>query len=323
MDVTRSLRQVAALLGALAVGAALVPAISEYRVPTKGAFPHDPAVDQAGRVYFTEMEANKIGRFDPASAAFSEFRVPTHDSGPHGIMVGPHGIVTFTEIRGNKIGRFDPEREAFHEFPTGEALEPHTPVLTPDGSVFFTAPGSDAIGRLDPASGAVATFAVPTPNAVPYGIKLGPDRALYFTEFGSNKIGRFDLETHQMREFTTPTAASSPRRLWFRGDDLYFTEFGAGRLGRLNVRDHEIKEWLSPGGAGSMPYGIALDRSGQVWYEETASGMMVHFDPARQRFTTLALASRSAVIRNMDLAPDGRIWMALSGVDRIGVLSPQ
>jgi virginiamycin B lyase len=322
MDVTRSLRHVVVLLGALAIGAAMMPAISEYSVPTRGAFPHDPAVDRAGRVYFTEMEADKIGRFDPASAAFSEFKVPTHDSGPHGIVVGPDGMVTFTEIHGNKIGRFDPEREAFHEFPTGEALQPHTPVLMPDGIVFFTAPGADAIGRLDPASGAVATFAVPTPNAVPYGIKLGPDRALYFTEFGSNKIGRFDLITYQIKEFITPTVESAPRRLWFRGDDLYFTEFGAGRLGRLNVRDHGIREWLSPGGAGSMPYGIAVDRSGQVWYEETASGMIVRFDSARERFTTTPLASRSAVIRNMDLAPDGRIWMALSGVDRIGVLAP-
>ena len=322
ITVTTTWRLAAAILGALALAAVAGATIAEYKVPTAGAFPHDPAVDGAGRVYFTEMMADKIGRFDPASATFAEFKVPTAGCGPHGIVVGSDGIVTFTEIHANKIARFDPAREAFHEYPTGNAAEPHTPVLTSDREVYFTAPGSDAIARLDIASGAVATYAVPTPDAVPYGIKLGPDRALYFTEFGSNKIGRFDLASHLIKEFATPTAESAPRRLWFSKNALYFTEFAAGRLGRLDLSDNTIKEWLSPGGAGSLPYGIVVDRNGQVWYEESASGTIVRFDPLHQKFAgTIPLLSRGAVVRNMDIAPDGRIWMALSGVDRIGVLS--
>ncbi len=303
--------------GALAAAA---PTVVEYEVPTRGAFPHDPATDGSGRVYFTEMTSDKLGRFDPSTGSFAEFKVPTANAGPHGIVVQPDGIVVFTEVCANKIGRFDPARETFHEYPTGEATSPHTLALTPDGAVFFTAPGADAIGRLDPAAGSVATFGVPTPNAVPYGIKLGPDHALYFTEFGSNKIGRFDPASDRMQEFATPTASSAPRRLWFTGSALYFTEYAAGQLGRLDIRDRSIREWRSPGGAGSRPYGIAIDRKGIVWYEEVATGTMIRFDPASETFSGLALLSPGAVVRNMDLAPDGRIWMALSGVDRIGVL---
>jgi virginiamycin B lyase len=314
----------AIMIGVIALAAAAGPMIVEYAVPAAGAFPHDTAVDGAGRVYFTEMNADKLGRFDPESGTFSEFKVPSANSEPHGIVVGPDGIVSFTEISADKIGRFDPAQATFHEYPTGNAQGPHTPVVTPDRQIYFTAPGSDAIGRLDSASGAVATYAVPTVDAVPYGIKSGPDGALYFTEFGSNKIGRFDLQTHLIKEFVTPTAGSAPRRLWFWKEYAYFTEFGAGKLGRLDIGNGVIKEWPSPGGSASMPYGIVVDKSGQVWYEESGTGAIIHFDPAREVFVSipLPLASRGAMVRNMDLAPDGRIWIALSGVDRIGVLRP-
>jgi len=303
-------------------GAGAPPAsVREFPVPTSNGFPHDPAVDRAGRVYFTEINANKIGRLNPASGRCDEFAVPSADSGPHGIVVGDDGWVTFTENRAGKIGRFDPGREQFHEYAVAGADDPHTPVLAPDGAIFFTAQRADVLGRLEPSSGAVTIFAVPTPGAMPYGIRLGPDGALYFCEFGSNKIGRFDRASHRFEEFTTPTAASAPRRLWFDRSDLYFTEYAAGRLARLRLGDRGFKEWLSPGGAGSKPYGIAIDGHGAVWYEESARGVLVRFDPQAERFTaTLAIPTPGAVVRNMDVAPDGRVWMALSGVDRLGVI---
>jgi virginiamycin B lyase len=315
---------ITAALGALAIAAVAGTAITEYGAP--GDAPYDVAVDGAGRVYFTEPAAARIGRFDPASRTLVEFRVPTAGSGPHGIVVAPDGTVIFAETTANKIGWFDPARSAFHEYPTGNALAPLTPALAGEGEVYFTAPGSDAIGRLDLASGAVATFAVPTPNAAPYGIKLGPDRALYFTEPGADKIGRFDLESHLIGEFATPAAASAPHRLWIWNDYVYFTEFGAGMLGRFDTRSHTFREWPSPGGRASRPDGIAIDRNGQVWYAESAgvSGIsIIHFDPARETFAaTIPIRARGATVGDMALAPGGSIWMALGAADRIAVLSP-
>jgi virginiamycin B lyase len=318
------IRTIAAALGVLAIAAATTPTITEYGTPTSA--PSEVSVDGAGRVYFTEMDAAKIGRFDPVSQTLDEFRVPAAGSGPDGIVVGPDGTVVFTETTANKIGCFYPARSAFHEYPTGNALAPHTPVLAGNGEVYFTAPGSDAIGRLDFASGAVATFAVPTPNSAPCGIRLGPDHALYFTEPGVNKIGRFDLESHLIKEFATPAAESAPRGLWIWNDYVYFTEFGAGMLGRFDIRSHTFREWPSPGGRASGPDAIAIDRNGQVWYAESAgaSGVsIIHFDPMRDTFApAIPIGSRGATVGDMDLAPDGRIWMALGGIDRLAVLSP-
>ncbi len=312
------IRTVAAALGALAIAAAARTAITEYGVP--GGAPYDIAVDREGRVYFTEMDAAKIGRFDPNSQRFTEFKVPAASSGPHGIVIDADGTVVFTELKANKIGCLDPARSIFHEYPTGNALAPDTPALAGDGAVYFTAQGADAIARLDRASGTVATFVAPTPNSAPSGIKLGPDHALYFTEPRSGKIRRFDLRSHLIREFATPTAHSAPRRLWIWNDYAYFTEFGAGRLGRFDIRNRTFREWPSPGGRECGPDAIAIDRAGRVWYNESARGTIVQFDPKLERFA-ITMPLDGAVAGGMDLAPDGRIWMALRS-GRLAVLSP-
>src|SRR5208282_6636545 len=95
-----TIRTIAAALGALAIAAAATAAITEYGAP--GDAPYDAAVDGAGRVYFTEMTAARIGRFYPRSQTLAEFRVPTAGSGPHGIVVAPDGTVVFTETTANK-----------------------------------------------------------------------------------------------------------------------------------------------------------------------------------------------------------------------------
>ncbi len=306
----------------IAFAAAAAEPIVEYQIPTRMGFPHDPAVARDGIVYFTEMAADKIGRFDPATSEFKEYRVPTRNAGPHGLVVDDAGRVVFTEIRSSKIGRLDPNTGTIHEFSVTGADGPHTPLLAPDGKLYFTASAADAIAELDLASGALTVVAVPTPYAVPYGIKLGPDGAIYFTEFGASKIGQMEPGTRAITEFTTPTPDSAPRRLWFSGTDLFFTEFSAGHLGRLRPATGAVKEWMLPDGAESRPYGIAVDAAGEVWIAESGNGAMVRFDPKSEQFTArLMLPSSNAVVRNMDVAPDGRIWMALSGMDRIGVIT--
>ena len=130
-------------------GAGAPPAsVREFPIPTTHGFPHDPAVDRAGRVYFTEINANKIGRLDPVSGRCDEFAVPSADSGPHGIVVGGDGWVTFTENRAGKIGRFDPQAESFTTtlaIPTPGAVVRNMDVA-PDGRVWMALSGVDRLG---------------------------------------------------------------------------------------------------------------------------------------------------------------------------------
>src|SRR5947209_12308 len=78
--------------------------ITEYPVPTTNAVPSVITAGPDGNLWFTEVQASKIGTINPATHAISEFPVPTANSQPAGIATGPDGNVWFTEAAASKIG---------------------------------------------------------------------------------------------------------------------------------------------------------------------------------------------------------------------------
>src|SRR5262245_6878971 len=69
-----------------------VPAVSamEFPIPTPASGPTNIVTGPDGNLWFTEFNADKIGRITP-SGAITEFTVPGAGSGPAGITSGPDG----------------------------------------------------------------------------------------------------------------------------------------------------------------------------------------------------------------------------------------
>ena len=80
-----------------------------------------------------------------------------------------------------------------------------------------------------------------------------------------------------------------------------------------------MKEWPSPSGRESCPYGILADGD-VLWYSESGveSNTLVRFDPRASKFQTWAIPCGGGVVRNMMLAPDGELALAMSGVNGVG-----
>jgi virginiamycin B lyase len=270
----------------------------EYSIATPASTPAGIVADGSGKVWFTELDGNKIGRID-SNGQVTEFAVPTSGSGPLEIVEGPGGF-WFTESRGNRIGRITP---------AGVIIEYTTPTAGsgPRGiseDLWFTEFGANKIGRLAPDVGVIAEYAIPTPDSGPSGIVLGPDQNHWFTEFLGNKIGRI-TPNGSIREFSIPTPNSGPLGISVSTGALWFTESNANKIGRItpdgaivefdlptpNARPTEIRgEWFTEMLAnqighisydgniteyriptpGSMPRGISEDFRG-IWFTETAS----------------------------------------------------
>jgi len=117
-----------------------------------------------------------------------------------------------------------------------------------------------------------------------------------------------------------------PRRLAIAADDtVYFTDFKSGHLGTLNTTTRAVKLYASPGGRESNPYGITITPDGMVWYSESGvkPNTIVQFDPKTQKFARANIPSGGGVVRNMAATSDGRVYIACSGVDKVGVVSPK
>lgn len=298
--------------------------IREWEVPTSGSFPHDPAVGPDGALWYTGMTSDSLGRLDPVSLQFREYRLRTLGSGPHGLAADKNGNIWFTANYKGYIGRLDPGTGDVVEFPLPDpaAHDPHSLVFDAKGTLWFTVQTGGFVGSLDPATGLIRLKHPPTPHSLPYGITINSKGIPFFCEFGTNKLASISPDSMQITEYELPKGAR-PRRLAITGDNMvYYTDYQRGRLGRLDPKTKKIKEWASPSGADARPYGMATTSDGTVWYSESGvqPNTIVRFDPNTERFESWPIPSGGGVVRNMVATPGDDLYIACSGVNRIGIV---
>jgi virginiamycin B lyase len=295
--------------------------IKEWVVPTPGSRPHDPSVAPDGAAWYSGQMANVLGRFDPKTEQFKEYHLKTPGSGPHGLVPDADGNIWFTANFKSYIGKLNPKTGDVTEYPMPDpkARDPHTLMFAPNGNIYFTAQSANMVGRLNPKTGEVKLATVPTPKANPYGMVVNSKGVPFFVEFGSNKVASIDPDTLEIHEYTLPHEDSRPRRVTITPDDaIWYSDYSRGYLGRLDPKTGQVSEWASPGGPKSQPYGITAVGN-IIWYSEARvkPNTLVRFDPATQKFQTWAIPSGGGVVRNMVHTPDGNLWLACSGVNRI------
>ena len=105
-------------------------------------------------------------------------------------------------------------------------------------------------------------------------------------------------------------------------DMIYYTDHERGYLGKLDPASRKVEEWPSPGGSKSRPYGIAATPDGIVWYSESGvePNTIVRFDPRNRAFETWPVPSGGGVIRHIVATPNGKLYIACSGVNKIGIV---
>jgi virginiamycin B lyase len=188
--------------------------------------------------------------------------------------------------------------------------------------LWFTVQQGNFVGRLDPATGKIVLKRLPTADSRPYGIAVDSRGFPFFCEFGANRIGRIDPATMTITEYRLPQGAR-PRRIAVTPDDMvWYTDYRRGYLGRLDPRSGKAEEWPAPGGRKAAPYGMTATRDGAVWFSESGvtPNSIARFDPQTKKFTTWPVPSGGGVIRNMAATPQGDIYIACSGVNKVGVV---
>jgi virginiamycin B lyase len=298
--------------------------IQEWDVPTLNSRPHDPAVAPDGSLWYTGMTSNTLGRVFPKAGEIKEFALKTPGSGPHGLAADKEGNIWFTANQKGYIGKLDPRTGIVTEYPVPDpaARDPHTPVFDQEGILWFTVQEGNFVGRLVPQNGRITLKKVPTPNSRPYGIAVNSKGIPFFCEFGTNKLASINPSTMEITEYLLPEGAR-PRRLAITSSDMiYYSDFARGHLGWMDPYRREIKEWPSPGGAGARPYGIAITPDGAVWYSESGvnPNTIVRFDPGTKAFATWPIPSGGGVVRHIVATLEGDLYIACSGVNKIGTV---
>src|SRR5437870_12091160 len=109
--------RIATMLCSVAVGLTASPSIVEYAIPTPNSAPHCLVAAPDGLIWFAEIGANKLGRFDPRTERFTELAVPTADGRPDGSAWAYDARLYVSYQRSKMIAAFDPKPGRLTEFP--------------------------------------------------------------------------------------------------------------------------------------------------------------------------------------------------------------
>jgi streptogramin lyase len=321
-------------------GRYLPSSFTTFALPTPNSAPTGIVAGPDGNLWFTEANANQIGRITPGGAV-TEFAVPTAGSGPTGIAVGPDGNLWFTEINALQIGRITPAGVVTEfRLPTS-GFRPVSITSGPGGALWFTEvnvhnPGTDQptsqppvfepthhaifggqIGRIS-TSGTVTEFALPTgadPNGTPRGITAGPDGNLWFTERDASDrpaIGRL-TPGGAYTQFAAPFSLFNQSGSITVGPDgaLWFTEPEyPAYIGRITTSGSVTEPALVIDTSG--PRDIAVGGDGNLWitqYDQMFgnSASLTRLTPAGVA-TRFPLANSTAGPFGMTADHNGNLW---------------
>ena len=265
---------------AFACGTACAQVVTEFTFGISAdASPTRITAGPDGNLWFTEANADRIGRITTLGVVTEFSAGITIGAQPHGITTGPDGNLWFVEFGIDRIGRIDPATGNVTEFSAGI-----TPGATPgsittgaDGNLWFTEVAGGRIGRITPL-GVVTEFSAGiTAGAQPRGIAAGPDGNLWFAEWGIDRIGRINPTTGVITEFSAGiTAGAAPRGITAGPDgNLWFTEQFGDRIGRITplgvVTEFGANAGISPG---SNPFHITAGLDGNLWFAENGDNQI-------------------------------------------------
>lgn len=319
-----------------------------YEIPWEGAFPSDVAVDDAGRLWFTDRLTHALGVFDPVTERFDRYPTPTSRSAPYGLVRAPDGTVWFGESNGGYLGRIDPATGVIEEVEI-PGLERTGPMLLAwaGGAVWFTSRESAGVyGRYDPTSGDTRVWRAPADSRV-YGIAATPAGAVWVGRYDGSQLHRVDrgpdavatLDLSEPYLSTLPAArleSLSPevrerwadrrvgiamRRIAAAPDGrIWVSAYGRGRVTGVDPATGETRH-IRTLAQRSRPYGITVDALGRVWFSEQGNDLLVVYDPRTDRRSALPLPVPGGTVRNIAVDLErGRVWLPLSDVGVIAVL---
>ncbi len=294
-----------------------------------------PAVDQAGNIWFGEMFDNALARLNPHTNAVSIW-IPPH--GRNNIMevaIDHQGAVWFTEQAANYIGRFDPSTQRFTTYPLGQvdgnSSAPQDLKFDDKGNLWFTEVNGARIGRLNPSSGTIDTWPVPSPASgtpsLPFCLAVTDSGQIWFGYLSGGAIGEIDPATGAVHVYHLASSQTQVYAMNVGGaGTIWFSELQGGNLGEIDTGTSHISEIPVPrvsSGPATGMYDVQIGANGTVWLAIAGDNSLVSYTPSEKAFTFYQLATPGSVPFGLAFDGTGRLWFTASGTPNyIGVVQP-
>jgi streptogramin lyase len=304
----------------LATPATAAPTVTEFPIPTNASQPQDIVLGPDGKLWFTELATNKIGRITPDDPPLIEdFAVPANFVEPLNITVGPDGKIWFSgKFNGaGGVGRMTPTNPADAQgFGGFGVITPRGIAAGPDDKIWL-GDNAGSVVRIDPASGmeeAVSDIALGgafgTRNLTP-----GPDGNVWVTSFGAGEVAKVT------RTGTVTRYPVTGNSLWdiVTGPDtkLWYTVPDGNRVGKI-ATDGTFTDF--PVSAGGDQFGITVGPDGALWFAQAVANSIGRITTGGQ-FSEVKGLTAAARPEYISQGPNNTLWFTEKDGNRIGRIS--
>jgi virginiamycin B lyase len=216
-----------------------------------------------------------------------------------------YGIVPGTKLLSGKISEW--------AVPTPKFAR--DPAPGPDGNIYITVLQGDRIARFDTRKRTFSEWDLPA-GSHPHGLLVDRQGTVWYTGSGNGTIGELDPATGKVKQHKLPSGGT-PHTLVIGDDGVIWFTNQSGSLGRLDRKSGKIAEYRMSGG----PYGLALDRQGNVWVCRMDADRLGKLNPRTGEISELFMGAGSRP-RRAATAPDGTLWVTLYGTGRLAHVDP-
>jgi virginiamycin B lyase len=178
----------------------------------------------------------------------------------------------------------------------------------------------------------IEEYAIPTAACQPESIDEDSSGLVWFNEVGTSMIAAFNRTATSFVEYATSDFITIPsyysRSLRVDSNDsIWFLAFDPNKIIRYDSSSGVSTEFAVPS-AESGPFGIAVDREGNVWFTEVFGNKVGRIFPDGN-VTEYDVPTPFAGPSGICASPDGSVWftedglsLPLSGVHKIAKLDP-
>lgn len=144
----------------------------------------------------------------------------------------------------------------------------------------------------------------------------GPDGDIWWTGMWASLVGRLDPNNGQMQEFKLPASARPHSIVPDADGHIWYTGNSNATIGKLNPETGKITEYPTQA---RDPHTAVFHPNGKLYFTAQHAGMLGRLDPQTGELSEIKTEPRPYGIQ---VGPDGQLWIAYNGTNKIGAMAP-